>query len=428
VRFETRSSLFTRALAGVLVAGALVAGALTLPAEQPSAHAGQVLLASSRANGEVARLYHTAFSRQPDAGGFEYWIGQRLSGRPLTAIALEFARSKEFLGRYGHLGDQEFVQQMYQNVMGRKADSGGLEYWTSRLEGGNTRGWVMVGFSESAEFVELFGSLTGSQNPTASGGGSSPTPSSGGLASLSSVVYDMYGAPLKTDGQAWGAHEALPIGLPSHFDFYRGARGGLWDGTQGTGRAVSAWGQLFEAEPGARTHDVRLQVRNHRMYFLLNDGRWVQLRSHLTDPAMEGAWWDGNFQSQGTSPVRSESNNGGGFSVALGPLSQSQNATWHFWWNGWYPREVIPSNAVGVLAIAEMRLIPDTNPGVDMSGARFIASVGVDNYSSPTYTSGGEAISSVMQPRMKYVTTQWNSFSGTNLTEAQLRANPPPVS
>lgn len=258
---------------------------------------------------------------------------------------------------------------------------------------------------------------------------------SGELSAIDTAVYDMYGPKYRTDGLVkngvliggapWGAHEALPKKLPSNFDFFHGARPGTWAGTQGTGRAVSGWGQLFEAQQGTGTYDVRLQAREFQLYFLMKDGRWVEKRATLDDHLMEGAYWNSYFASQQGASVRDEANNGGGSSVSLKPMVKSNHATFHFWWKGWYPRELIPADAVGVFVSAQLRLLPDA-AGVDVSKAKFIASVGADNYSSATYSSQGEAISSVMQPRMKFVTAQWNSFTGTTLTEAQLRANPPP--
>lgn len=43
---------------------------------------------------------------------------------------------------------------LYQNVLGRDADVGGLAGWTAQLEGGMSRAQVVTGFSNSAEFVE----------------------------------------------------------------------------------------------------------------------------------------------------------------------------------------------------------------------------------------------------------------------------------
>jgi hypothetical protein len=179
---------------------------------------------------------------------------------------------------------------------------------------------------------------------------------------VDALVYDMYGAPYRTEGEPWGAHEAPPLGLNPDFEWYDGARSGLWAGTPGTGHAITPWGQLFEAEPGTRTHDARLHVRNPAVFFLMADGTWERVRPSLDDPEMEGAWWDGEFRSVDSSPTRAEPD--GGYSVPLWPLTEPDRVTWHFWWDGWFPRETIPADAVGLYVEAELRLIPDSDERV----------------------------------------------------------------
>ena len=108
------------------------------------------------ANGPVARLYQAYFSRRPDAGGLAYWNAQDM---PLESISEAFAGSDEFIGLYGTLSHQSFVEQVYSNVMDREADEGGRSYWTAMLYDGMRRGILMLSFSESPEFVERFRTL-----------------------------------------------------------------------------------------------------------------------------------------------------------------------------------------------------------------------------------------------------------------------------
>jgi hypothetical protein len=108
------------------------------------------------ANGPIARLYRAYFLRRPDAGGLAFWSGRQMS---LTAISEAFADSDEFAEMYGTLSNQAFVEQVYQNVMGRDPDTDGRRFWTAQLYGGTRRGSVMLNFSESPEFVERFRSL-----------------------------------------------------------------------------------------------------------------------------------------------------------------------------------------------------------------------------------------------------------------------------
>ncbi|MBK5222888.1 MAG: DUF4214 domain-containing protein [Acidimicrobiia bacterium] len=106
---------------------------------------------------QVRRLYLASFTRVPDDGGLAYWTAQLAGGRPLTAIAANFAASAELQARYGHLDAAGYVDRLYRNVLGRAADAGGLEYWITMLGNGRSRGWVLVGFSQSAENIARVG-------------------------------------------------------------------------------------------------------------------------------------------------------------------------------------------------------------------------------------------------------------------------------
>ena len=101
----------------------------------------------------IVRLYFAYFLRIPDYNGLQYWIDACGSGMSLESVSEFFAASSEFQQRYGSLNNQGFVTLVYQNVLGRLPDAGGLAYWTGLLNSGSlTRGQVMVGFSESLEY------------------------------------------------------------------------------------------------------------------------------------------------------------------------------------------------------------------------------------------------------------------------------------
>ena len=100
----------------------------------------------------VARLYFAYFLRIPDYGGLTFWTNYFRAGNPLSAISDAFAASPEFTSRYGTLNNSQFVDLVYQNVLGRAADAGGKTFWLGQLNGGMSRGTMMTGFSESPEF------------------------------------------------------------------------------------------------------------------------------------------------------------------------------------------------------------------------------------------------------------------------------------
>jgi uncharacterized protein YkwD len=101
----------------------------------------------------VNRLYRAYFKRNPDVAGLNYWMGRLRSGATLGQVSAAFASSPEFVGTYGALNDQGFVDLVYRNVLGRPADAAGAGYWVMQLGARRLdRGGVMVNFSESAEY------------------------------------------------------------------------------------------------------------------------------------------------------------------------------------------------------------------------------------------------------------------------------------
>ena len=116
------------------------------------------------ATGEMFRLYNASFARFPDPSGLEYWIDKYSSGvDDSRAVASSFLASTEFKERYGeNVSDSTYVNMLYKNVLGRDADTGGLNYWLGQLNSGEeTRYEVLLGFSESAENKALFTEMTG---------------------------------------------------------------------------------------------------------------------------------------------------------------------------------------------------------------------------------------------------------------------------
>lgn len=102
----------------------------------------------------VIRLFRAYFGRNPDLNGLNYWTNRSRNGTSLIVISSNFASSSEFLRTYGPLSNQEFVELVYHNVLGRAPDAGGLASWTGKLDSKTkNRGQVMVGFSESSEFI-----------------------------------------------------------------------------------------------------------------------------------------------------------------------------------------------------------------------------------------------------------------------------------
>ena len=136
-------------LSRILLTLVMAAGLLTFVASSPAG--------ASAPRGSAAtldRLYQAYFDRAPDAAGLGYWVGRMETDLTLLEIAETFEASAEFRAKYGSLSDSEFVDLIYRNVLDRAPDQGGLDHWIGQLSsGGRTRSEVMIGFSESTEFV-----------------------------------------------------------------------------------------------------------------------------------------------------------------------------------------------------------------------------------------------------------------------------------
>lgn len=78
----------------------------------------------------VTKFYTDTLGRQPDPGGKSYWIGV-LRRRQLSVaqVASQFYASPEYYANLGGGTDRSWVANLYQVLLGRTADAGGLNYW-----------------------------------------------------------------------------------------------------------------------------------------------------------------------------------------------------------------------------------------------------------------------------------------------------------
>ncbi len=83
--------------------------------------------------GQATRLYSAYFLRAPDLGGLRYWIGRLQGGQSLQSASQFFSESPEFKTRYGSLNNGQFVDLVYQNVLGRAPDTSGRAHWVNGL-------------------------------------------------------------------------------------------------------------------------------------------------------------------------------------------------------------------------------------------------------------------------------------------------------
>jgi len=107
---------------------------------------------------QVMALYVAYYDRAPDAGGLQYWLDQAQGGMSLNQISAGFAAHPRFEQDYGGLTNAQIAARLYQNVLHREGDTGGLAYWSAQLQSHPTSD-VVLAFVYSALSVDLSAAL-----------------------------------------------------------------------------------------------------------------------------------------------------------------------------------------------------------------------------------------------------------------------------
>ena len=117
----------------------------------------------------VERLYQDILGRKADASGLQAWTDVLRSGSEQGAkVAQGFIDSIEFKNR--SLSDKEYLTILYHTFFNRQPDASGLQAWLNVLDSGLTRMHVFCGFAESDEFTKIcesYGIERGNANLTA---------------------------------------------------------------------------------------------------------------------------------------------------------------------------------------------------------------------------------------------------------------------
>ncbi|MCL2079128.1 MAG: DUF4214 domain-containing protein [Oscillospiraceae bacterium] len=99
-------------------------------------------------------LYLNALGREPDEAGYDYWMTGLLDGSLSAAqVVYGFVFSAEMNEK--NLSNEEFIEYLYMAFFGREPDTGGYNYWLAALNSHGDRVLIFHGFAGSLEF-ELF--------------------------------------------------------------------------------------------------------------------------------------------------------------------------------------------------------------------------------------------------------------------------------
>lgn len=106
----------------------------------------------------LIRMYDTAFGRNPDEAGLNFWIGSSEAGMSMHDIAIAMATSTEAQAQFGGMSNAAYVQQLYLQGLERTGTAQESKAWIDALDSGLvSRGDVLLGFSDSAEMIALVG-------------------------------------------------------------------------------------------------------------------------------------------------------------------------------------------------------------------------------------------------------------------------------
>jgi len=99
---------------------------------------------------EVNANYATILGRPADIVGLDYWASILTATNDLV-IAQSLFNSTEGQAMYGSMDSDTFVSTLYQRVLGRNADSGGLDYWSNRIDEGLDKATLFKVFIDVAQ-------------------------------------------------------------------------------------------------------------------------------------------------------------------------------------------------------------------------------------------------------------------------------------
>lgn len=116
----------------------------------------------------VTRLYEMCLKRKPEETGLADWANKLCNGQISGAEAARgFFLSDEF--KLWNTTNEEYVELLYNVMMGRASDAGGKADWVYKLNNGVGREGVYRGFAESQEFNNIcndYGIIRGSVTVT----------------------------------------------------------------------------------------------------------------------------------------------------------------------------------------------------------------------------------------------------------------------
>jgi hypothetical protein len=247
----------------------------------------------------------------------------------------------------------------------------------------------------------LSGQFTGSVSYENNGGGTTPPPA--GTAALDDCIKQ----------NTVGKSEAFPMGVPHDYSWYVGKSGATHSSPPPAGFTAMTWWAQVHCEENQPVVGGTLQVLHTEGWVRLKTGVWQKIQDQATT-GVEGGTYPADFQGAATGWTSSKQPDGS----AQGPTPGANKCV--HWWptaRGTYAADTVNGvwgrTDVKINGPASMKFV--INSGCDWwkdAGAPFLP----DMSNNP-----GIGMSNWIKAGASYRTAYY-----TDITEADLRANPPP--
>ena len=107
------------------------------------------LMSPEGSRNEAVLAYDELLGRRPDSGGLAFWTDYLGTGS-VNTLRFQHLASAEYYQKAGNT-NTAYVEQLYRDILGREIDAQGRTFYVGRLDTGTPAWWVSRSLYESAE-------------------------------------------------------------------------------------------------------------------------------------------------------------------------------------------------------------------------------------------------------------------------------------